>query len=235
MQDRYVGDIGDFGKYGLLRYLCGVTGPKVDNPLRLGVVWYFNNDGSSGGGATGYLYTYSPLAQYDQFLYAALRDLLSSDEKRKVSEVERAGILPDSTTYFREIVSQEPQRDNWFLRALCKTEKADLVFLDPDMGLEKQTDKGPKYVRIGEIESFIKREQSLVMYQHASQNPELDRNRIQRFQKEINQPVWVFQWTNRYFLIIPSEKHKQELWDRLKAFVGGSQPWGIMPYPLEDL
>ena len=37
MQDRYVGDIGDFGKYGLLRALCG-------RDLYLGVVWYLIPD-----------------------------------------------------------------------------------------------------------------------------------------------------------------------------------------------
>ena len=36
MQDRYTGDVGDFGKYGLLRWLCGQDAA----PLRLGVVWY---------------------------------------------------------------------------------------------------------------------------------------------------------------------------------------------------
>ena len=25
MQDRYAGDVGDFGKFGLLRHLCGET------------------------------------------------------------------------------------------------------------------------------------------------------------------------------------------------------------------
>ena len=48
MQDRYVGDVGDFGKYGLLRALCG-------GDLTLGVVWYLypdeeaNNDGDDIG------------------------------------------------------------------------------------------------------------------------------------------------------------------------------------------
>src|ERR1700684_4163658 len=37
MQDRYVGDVGDFGKFGLLRALCGESHPL---PLKLGVVWY---------------------------------------------------------------------------------------------------------------------------------------------------------------------------------------------------
>ena len=48
VQDRYVGDVGDFGKYGLLRALCG-------GDLTLGVVWYLypdeeaNNDGDDIG------------------------------------------------------------------------------------------------------------------------------------------------------------------------------------------
>ena len=39
MQDRFVGDIGDFGKYGLLRTLAGIE-PKAEPGYRLGVVWY---------------------------------------------------------------------------------------------------------------------------------------------------------------------------------------------------
>jgi hypothetical protein len=42
VQDRYVGDIGDFGKYGLLIALCG-------HDLSLGVVWHLvPNEGATG-------------------------------------------------------------------------------------------------------------------------------------------------------------------------------------------
>ena len=39
MQDCYVGDAGDFGKYGLLRALCS---PREDDlkTLSLGIIWY---------------------------------------------------------------------------------------------------------------------------------------------------------------------------------------------------
>ena len=42
MRDSYVGDIGDFANNGLLRHLCGMTGPPMadEKPLRLGVAWY---------------------------------------------------------------------------------------------------------------------------------------------------------------------------------------------------
>ena len=42
MQDRYTGDVGDFGKYGMLRRLCGLRDEDAD-PLKLGVVWYRPN------------------------------------------------------------------------------------------------------------------------------------------------------------------------------------------------
>lgn len=50
MQNRYVGDIGDFGKYGLLKALAG-------HGLRLGVHWCLNTDDedSSDGNLTDYL------------------------------------------------------------------------------------------------------------------------------------------------------------------------------------
>ena len=33
MQNRYVGDVGDFGKYGLLRFLSGMTDLVVSIPM----------------------------------------------------------------------------------------------------------------------------------------------------------------------------------------------------------
>lgn len=41
MQDRFVGDIGDFANHGILRALCGTPNKPVDG-LNLGVVEYFN-------------------------------------------------------------------------------------------------------------------------------------------------------------------------------------------------
>lgn len=40
MQDRYVADVGDFGKYGLLRCLAGITCETKKDKLKLGVIWY---------------------------------------------------------------------------------------------------------------------------------------------------------------------------------------------------
>ena len=65
MQNRYVGDVADFGKHGLLRFLSGMTDPEGPEPkLRLGLVWYMFPDERHGadrkringdGGHIGYL------------------------------------------------------------------------------------------------------------------------------------------------------------------------------------
>jgi hypothetical protein len=55
MQDKYVGDIGDYGKFGLLRYLS----TKLKGSLSIGVNWYFvketGADNSSDGKFVEYL------------------------------------------------------------------------------------------------------------------------------------------------------------------------------------
>ena len=42
MQDRYAGDVGDFGKFGLLRHLCRET---AQDKLKPGVIWYKTTPG----------------------------------------------------------------------------------------------------------------------------------------------------------------------------------------------
>ncbi len=57
MQNRYTGDVGDFGKYGLLRALCSDDGKRK---LKLGVNWYLVPDmGNPGdGGFIDYVQRY---------------------------------------------------------------------------------------------------------------------------------------------------------------------------------
>jgi hypothetical protein len=78
VQDRYTSDVGDFGKYGLLRALCGM---HDDPSLRLGVVWYLvpeshNDDGKH----TRYLQVdKGGLGYCDRELYDGLRRLVVDD------------------------------------------------------------------------------------------------------------------------------------------------------------
>ena len=44
MRDEWVGDIGDLGKYGLLRIHTGYPDAPEGARLKLGAVWHYNRD-----------------------------------------------------------------------------------------------------------------------------------------------------------------------------------------------
>lgn len=87
MQNRYVGDIGDYGKYALLNALAS---PK----FTLGVHWYLN--AYEEANADGRFTHYPQLRSCDPDLYDALQRIVRSG-RRSVDAVERAGILPANT------------------------------------------------------------------------------------------------------------------------------------------
>ena len=179
MQDRYAGDVGDFGKYGLLRRLCG---PDKHGPtLRLGVLWYRFEDATPGDGR--YVsYLESPRAQEyrscDPDLFQQMRAIVHGE--RSIAAVETSGALPPGTAFFGHKLAfgrNEPRtsralkRREWLEAGLRALAHADLVFADPDNGLEipsvgRLRAKGPKYVYYDDLRECWARGQSLVVYQH---------------------------------------------------------------------
>ena len=150
MQSKYTGDIGDFGKYGLLRYLSGLTDPETPEPdLKLGVVWYLRSDEccKKDGRITGYLKAttknHREFRTCDPGLWDVLKGLVDCG-KRCIHEVERAGVLPECTLYYSAPLDFPPDflginraevRERLLDAALEKVAGADLVFLDPDNGI----------------------------------------------------------------------------------------------------
>ena len=194
MQNRYVGNIADFGKHGLLRFLSGMTDEEKPNPkLRLGLVWYMHHDEkhpsankvkiSEDGKFTGYLARVpdDDRAEYrncDCDLWEKLRDLVFRDA-RCVHCAEGAGILPDNTDYFSTTLRFPPHmqsterrdaRASWITAALQATKDAKIVCVDPDNGIadpaKMYQKKGPKHVYIDDLKGFWDRGQSLVVYHH---------------------------------------------------------------------
>ncbi len=103
MQDAYVGDVGDFGKYGLLRALCA-RDPHGE-ALRLGVLWYrcggASGEGPGDGSHTDYIfspYEEQLLQQCDPALWETMRELVST--ARTISGLEASSALPTGTAFF---------------------------------------------------------------------------------------------------------------------------------------
>ena len=186
MQDRYVGDIGDFGKYGLLRELFGCPEePESGCGLRLGVAWYLSPDESEKTDGKFIDYLWKPktkdkkLRDCDPMLYKELYRIVLERNRRRILEVQDSGILLKDTLYYEQCLSypdREPQssrrlrREAWLNGALEATKTADVVFVDPDNGISEKPIQfrkhGPKCVFMEDLSQFYERGQSLVIYHH---------------------------------------------------------------------
>ncbi len=203
MRDNYVGDLGDFYKYKLLRSLCGMTEQKGVTKRKLGVVWYLNTDSCklSDGKHLSYLEKESEYHPQDPELFDKLKELID-DNVRTVTEIPKRGILPPDTVFFEEPLSLShlpkgnpattkqrlAHRQEWLKRVLAATKDCDIVFFDPDNGMEiksvlKHRDKGPKFVFYDELLSFWNRGQSLVIYQHRTRQKKVEKQISERKEK----------------------------------------------------
>ena len=129
MQDNYVGDIGDYGKYGLLRNVT-VAG------LRLAVNWYrvipTRQGKQEDGKYISYLDKPEIYRHYDPELFDCLADIVHR-QKRSIEEIEASGIL--TADFFSDALIRA-SRSRWHQEAMRTTTGVDVVFLDPDNGLE---------------------------------------------------------------------------------------------------
>jgi hypothetical protein len=245
MQDRYFGDVGDFGKFGLLRLLCG----SGESELRLGIVWYLFPDESHNQDGKHVAYLQEARNRFrdcDVPLYDGLRSLLVDAQgqiiqaHRRISTIESSGLLPNDTAFFSDPLSypsglsisqRRSLRERWFSAALARTASADLIFLDPDNGIECASVsstglKGPKYCYLEEIASFIERDQSLVIYHHLNRSaphPKQNQEMITRLYEKLNLVAKGFEATalifsrgsSRAYFILTAHRHKEILGKRL--------------------
>jgi hypothetical protein len=249
VQNRYVGDLGDFGKYGLLRFLCGATDSVAQENLRLGIVWYLVPDeqGTNDGCHTSYLeHDQHRLRLCDPALYDTLKVLVKKKD-RFLGAVEKSTIFPAGTLFLDVPLSYSTSsgarqarlrlRSRWLDTAVAVMKPADLVFLDPDNGLEVRSIArherfGPKYVYFDELTPLAERGQSLVIYQHLCRR----KTAIQQIEERLQLLRSLFPDTAcsalryhrgspRAFFVLAFRNHRILLGERLQRFVSIHE-WG---------
>jgi hypothetical protein len=164
MQDRYVGDIGDYLKIGILRALSP--------GYRLGVAWwlYPNEDHNKDGRHIDYLKQPERWRHYDPKLFDALGEIVSSGQ-RGVRVLEAANILP-GTIFANDVIPQRKQaREEWFASTQSTLEGTNLVFVDPDNGLEPDghshgSGKSGKSILLSELSDLARPGRCLLVYHH---------------------------------------------------------------------
>jgi hypothetical protein len=237
VQHRYVGDVGDFVTYGLLRVLCeaGVG--------RLGIVWYLVADEThnADGRHVTYLHAGNRIGQLlrhcDPDLFDAMRAIVESGQRR-VASVERSGVLPAGTRFYSRQL-ERGHRQKWHGHALQATRDCDTVFLDPDNGIAFRSPVAPeKYADVGELTSFAERGQSLVVYQHADRSATVEQQATRLLQRVTElvpvdplAAVVARRGTVRMFVLLPQPRHRDSFAAAVRRIE--TTPWAthLQPVP----
>lgn len=174
MQDRYAGDIGDYGKIGLLKALqaqglsIGVNWSRVE-PMEIEK----KSDGTFKQEDGKYLI---PIKLWicDEKLAERLTSIAKSD-CRSIDALERENLIPNAK-YYNDPVTVA-MREEWHNRALEILKGVDIVFVDPDNGMlvksvGKRAVKSIKYTFYEEVRDYLQQGQSVVIYNHRSRKQE---------------------------------------------------------------
>ena len=170
MKDQYFGDVNDFRKYGLLRSLA------IPDCLRLGVCWMLtDNDGGNEGNKRDYLTDRNAYRRHDPPLFDFLSGCVVRESdpvvNRNVHKLDGEQILPHTTYFARGLLDNLNSRNQYFAEMLCHFRDCDLIFFDPDIGLEIQRPTrgnagSSKYLYFAELVDAFRQEHSLLIYQH---------------------------------------------------------------------
>ena len=203
MQHRYAADIGDFGKFHLLRFLFNHTGYKLKQ------VWYLypneshNNDGL-------HINYFDKVKGVDTLLEEAFQQIIQNNT-RNVKALQVANLI--ACDYFEEYVSKGIEslssRKTWLNKAVQFVEKTDYTFVDPDNGLAtkliktktskdiqllgfenfKQRTKQGKYIFLDEIKAFYQCSRCVVVYHHLNRTMSHD-NQIMLIQNKLREQFY---------------------------------------------
>lgn len=241
MQNRYVGDVGDFAKLGLLRFLAAHT---QFSPLA--VIWFLtadethNNDGRH----TTY-FRDAELCACDSALSVTLESLVKGN-KRTVGALQSQRLLPETTVYFAtEVGEPSPDRTDiaaasrkdraaWSGAALSYSSEARLIFVDPDNGiappgLSVRRKGSQKYVYLSEIDLFLSRGQSVVVYHHMNRTASVEvqlAKLVERLRSELQcrtgiWPLLFRRGSPRTFFLMSNDRSSPNI---VAEFLGSS--WG---------
>lgn len=229
MQNRYTADLGDFGKYGMLRAIFN------NSDLKLGVNWYLTSDESHNNDGKYITYLDESKSENikrfkacDPELYYLMKEIKDIGN-RSVSEVEKRPVLPGASFYsglldYKGIAldGRQHYRNQWAQKGLDILQDCDVVFFDPDNGLEtpstgKCSDKAVKYVYIDELSKYFSRGQSLIIYNHrCREKREKYEQRFKRLYNAILGSENIFylsynRGTTRDFIFVLHPKHRDAI------------------------
>ena len=237
MKNKFFGDIRDYRKYGLLRILSG--GKRAS----AAICWMLTPDGRLAT-KTDYLFRdktwhHNTCWHFDERLFDALHRAVIVDRERIVVRAEHPDILDPSVFCFHKELLRDAvnKRRECFHRFLDSCEGRDLIFFDPDNGLEvKSVPAGRKgssrYLYYDELARAFNRGHSILVFQFFMMKvPEdvINERTDQIFDRLDVDRIACFKTPAVVFFLIPQPKHLDEMKQRSEQI---GRVWGKQLEPV---
>jgi len=133
VQDRYVADVGDFGKFQLFRYLFHHTESPLEGKA-LAQIWFMHQGSDEQNNDGRHIDYFERMMGSDEYLEYSMMDLLKRD-KREVTELEKMKLLKNAIFYYEEVPKALEDRYLWLNAALSFASKSQIVAVAPDNGM----------------------------------------------------------------------------------------------------
>lgn len=168
MKNQWFGDIHDFRKYGLLRFLN-----QTEQFTKILIAWMLtpSEENDNCGKYRGYINYPWRWKKCDEELFEILAVFNKQPTAHNVRLAFDLNILKENFVPFgdKDELFLSENREQYFQDIKNEKEKCDLVFLDADNGLEVDSmddSTKPKYIRCAEVRSLYEDGKNILIYQH---------------------------------------------------------------------
>ena len=164
MQQRRFGSIGDLVKLAFLHHL--------QEGRHLAVCWYLTGQGANRPLPQkhfAYLKRPTEFRNLAPEIFDTLKSIVESSTVglSYITALEASGVLNDAVFHHEQVPKRAALRKSWTTSLVDSVSKANLIFLDPDNGIQGRR-LTPKHVALAEIAALRRQERALVTVQHQS-------------------------------------------------------------------
>ena len=164
MQERRFGSIGCLVKLAFLHHL--------QKGRRLAVCWYLTGQGANRPLPQkhfAYLKRPTEFRNLAPEIFDTLKSIVESSTVglSYITALEASGVLNDAVFHHEQVPRRAALRKSWTTSLVDSVNKANLIFLDPDNGIQGRR-LTPKHVALAEIAALRRQVRTLVTIQHQS-------------------------------------------------------------------
>jgi len=208
MKNQYFGDFGDYQKFSLLKTL------RDTGCFRITVHWMKTlDDGSTDGKKIDYLNKPQIYGSFDPQVFDFIKKHI--DKKQRDLALYEQSVHSMGINFVNDYIEDSIRRLE-LLKGICEDKKSNLIFFDPDNGIEVKSSSSKtihKYVLWSEIEEVFGTNKSVLIYQHFSRkNREVFiEEKLAEFRDRFGVNVLAIQVKHSVYFLLTQKSHLKNI------------------------